>query len=185
MSRHLRLLAFALLLPLAAQAAPLPDSVREQLVGRLGFDGTRLRELGNGEMRWFGLSIYQASLWSASVQFDDSVPFALSLRYSRDIPGKRLVSTSIDELKRLGLRDEVTLKRWEKLLATVFPDVREGESIVGVSLPAQGALFFHQGRLTGEISDPEFARAFFSIWLDSRTRAPELRERLLGMRRGS
>ncbi len=103
MSRHLRLLAFALLLPLAAQAAPLPDSVREQLVGRLGFDGTRLRELGNGEMRWFGLSIYQASLWSASVQFDDSVPFALSLRYSRDIPGKRLVSTSIDELKRLGV----------------------------------------------------------------------------------
>lgn len=185
MKRYLRLLAFAFSLPFAAQAAPLPDAVREELVGRLGPDAIRLRELGNGEMRWFGLSIYQASLWSASVRFDDSAPFALSLRYSRDIAGKRLVSTSIDELKRLGSRDEATLKRWEKLLATVFPDVRQGESIVGVSLPAQGALFFHQGRLTGEIADPEFARAFFAIWLDARTRAPELRERLLGMRRGS
>jgi len=51
--------------------------------------------------------------------------------------------------------------------------------IVGVSLPGRGAAFFHDGRPVGEVADPEFARAFFAIWLDARTRAPELRARLL------
>jgi hypothetical protein len=32
------------------------------------------------------------------------------------------------------------------------------------------------------VSDTEFARAFFSIWLDERTREPKLRAALLGQR---
>ena len=174
------LLALFLALPTGASANTLPDAVREQLRALFGPGAAELRPLGSGEMRWFGLSIYQASLWSATARFDGSAPFALVLRYSRDIPGSRLVSTSIDELKRLGTRDDATLKRWEALLAGVFPDVKSGDSIVGVSLPSRGALFYHQGRLTGEIIDQEFAQAFFAIWLDERTRAPDLRARLLG-----
>jgi hypothetical protein len=34
--------------------------------------------------------------------------------------------------------------------------------------------------LIDEIEDPEFARAFFAIWLDERTSAGRLRIRLLG-----
>ena len=35
------------------------------------------------------------------------------------------------------------------------------------------------GRVQGALSNlPEFARAFFSIWLDDRTRAPQLRATL-------
>jgi len=182
MIRWLRLLTLAWLLPCASVAAQLPDPVRQHLADRIGPVASELRTLGSGEMRWFGLSIYEASLWSTNGRFNDSEPFALSLRYARDIPGKRLVSTSIDELKRLGTRDEATLERWRQLLASVFPDVKRGETIVGVSLPERGALFFHQGRLSGEIADPEFARAFFAIWLDARTRAPDLRAQLLGVR---
>lgn len=37
-------------------------------------------------------------------------------------------------------------------------------------------------RLVGTIADAEFARAFFSIWLDPRTREPRLREQLTGQR---
>ena len=32
---------------------------------------------------------------------------------------------------------------------------------------------------TGQVDDPAFARRFFGIWLDPRTRDPELRTRLL------
>lgn len=42
------------------------------------------------------------------------------------------------------------------------------------------AAFYHQGRLSGKVADPAFARAFFAIWLDARTRVPALRARLLG-----
>jgi len=41
-------------------------------------------------------------------------------------------------------------------------------------------MFYNQHRLLGAIDDPVFARAFFSIWLDPRTREPQLRARLLG-----
>lgn len=174
------LLALLLALPSQASANTLPEAVKEQMRALFGPQSTEMRPLGSGEMRWFGLSIYQASLWTGAARFDDSAPFALALRYSRDISGSRLVATSIDELKRLGTRDDATLKRWEALLESVFPDVKTGDLIVGVSLPARGALFYHQGRLTGEIADPQFARAFFAIWLDERTRAPDLRVRLLG-----
>jgi len=36
-------------------------------------------------------------------------------------------------------------------------------------------------QLQHEIRDPEFAEAFFAIWLDPRTRDPELRQQLLGL----
>lgn len=86
---------------------------------------------GQGEMRWFGFSLYEARLWTPP---DQPVPtqrrpeadanFALELTYTRDIPGARLVSASIDELKRLGWTDPAQLVRWEAALAQVFPDVK-------------------------------------------------------------
>lgn len=145
------------------------------------------RPAGQGEMRWFGLAIYQARLWAApetrftaSQAPDRAARFALELTYARDIPGERLVDSSIDELTRLGWRDKAQLARWRQALAEVFPDVRAGERIVGLREPAQGALFYHQGRATGRIDDPDLAHAFFGIWLDPRTREPGLRASLLG-----
>lgn len=147
------------------------------------------RVQGEGEMRWFGLSIYAARLWTPADALLASVTngrteatFALELTYARDIAGSSLVSTSIDELNRLGWRDEATLQRWREALAIVFPDVRVGERIIGVREPAGGAVFYHQDRVTGRLADPELASAFFGIWLDPRTREPKLRARLLGIR---
>ncbi len=158
-----------------AQPAMLPTSWRLQ---------------GEGEMRWFGLSIYSARLWtpkedrlaeSLATSAQANVPFALELTYSRTIPGSSLVNTSMDELQRLGWQDDAKLQRWRKELATVFPDVRPGERIVGVREPAGTAVFYHQDQLTGRLADPELASAFFAIWFDPRTREPTLRARLLGI----
>jgi hypothetical protein len=52
--------------------------------------------------------------------------------------------------------------------------------LAGVYRPGRGVDYYSEDRALGSISDPEFARAFFSIWLDPRTREPSLRERLLG-----
>ena len=135
--------------------------------------------LGQGEMRWFGFSLYRAALWVSGARFDPAKPFALALTYSRDIPGSRLVSTSVSEMARLGWGGQDLLDRWRGYLEKVLPDVRKGETIIGVNLPGHGVRFYHQDRELGEIADPDFARAFFSIWLDSRTRAPDLRAQLL------
>jgi hypothetical protein len=62
----------------------------------------------------------------------------------------------------------------------VFPDVQSGDRITGLYLPGQGARFYFGERLLGEVNDAEFARAFFAIWLDPRTRAPALLESMRG-----
>ena len=162
-----RLLMLALFFTATAQA--LPDALRNE--------ATAWNRWGSGEMTWFGFSLYRATLWVAGDSPDQS-PSALQLDYRRDIPRERLVQTSLDEMRRLGA-DEEQLTRWDADLRRVFPDVKEGDSIVGVHQPGRGARFFHQGRETGAVDDAEFARRFFAIWLDPASRSPSLRSALL------
>jgi hypothetical protein len=128
------------------------------------------------------LSLYRATLWVAGAPTTTCrrpvATSALQLDYLRDIPRERLVQTSVDEMRRLGA-SEAQLQRWEPELRRVFPDVKEGDSIVGVHYPGRGAAFYHRGRATGEVVDAEFARLFFAIWLDPRSRSPSLRAALL------
>ncbi|MDD2947424.1 MAG: chalcone isomerase family protein [Rugosibacter sp.] len=139
------------------------------------------KPLGQGEMRWLGLRLYHASLWTPTGTWAPNQPFALELRYARDIAAHRLVDTSLDEIKRLHVNalDEALQQRWSKHLQLIFPDVKAGDVIIGISLPDQGAAFFHQNRLIGQINEPEFAEKFFAIWLSPETREPRLRRQLL------
>jgi len=137
------------------------------------------RVAGEGEMRWFGFELYRARLWTPADGWRADGAYALELTYAREIPARNLVQASLDEMARLGA-DAARLGLWRGELERVFPDVRGGEVIVGVHLPGRGAEFYHQGRLTGRVEDVNFARLFFAIWLDPRTREPALRERLLG-----
>ena len=73
----------------------------------------------------------------------------------------------------------MSLKRWQADLRRIFPDVKEGERIVGVHYPGQSAVFFHRGQAIGKVADAEFARRFFAIWLDPASRSPALRAALL------
>ncbi len=162
-------LLLILLIAFSATAQALPDAVRQ--------DAVPWRQWGSGTMTWFGLSIYQATLWVAGPSVESS-PTALQLDYLRDIPRERLVQTSLDEMRRLGA-DEAQLVRWANDLRRVFPEVKEGDSIVGVHYPGRGASFYHRGQSTGEVNDAEFARLFFAIWLDPASRSPALRSALL------
>lgn len=155
-----------------AHAGPAPESLRE-----ISPDWS---EIGSAKMRWFGLHIYDITLWSSVRGFDDKQPHALQIRYARTIPGEQLVSTSIDQMRGLGFRDDAELQRWRLALAGVFPDVKPGEIILGIHQPGVGAKFFHQGKATGTLTDPKLAHAFFAIWMDEKTSEPGLRAQLLG-----
>lgn len=137
------------------------------------------KPLGSGEMRWFGLKLYDATLWASGGRYQPAGGFALSLRYARDFDGVRLAGASIDEIRRLGERDEAKLARWQDVLASVFPNVKAGEVITGVKLADGSARFFHQGRVLPAVDDRALSDAFFAIWLDPRTREPALRAKLL------
>ena len=181
----LSLLAALMLLPAQVAAKGGVDDVpgsRVELPPAVTRLAGTLQPQGSGDMTWFGLKIYDASLWAAShpTQGVLEIPFALAIRYQRQIPASRLVDTSIDEIARLGFGDERQREQWRELLARALPSVAPGETLVGLHLPGRGASFWHDGRPTAEITDQQLARAFFAIWLDERTRKPGLRSRLLG-----
>ncbi len=173
--RRVRRVVGALLLaiPLLAGARGLPPAV-EAVSGAL-------EPAGEGEMRWFGFKLYDIALWvERAAAGSPDADHLLAIRYARSIPGERLVDTSIDEMRRMGWDDEARLERWRDALRRALPAVEAGDTLIGLHQPGQGARFWHQGRPTAEIADPEFARAFFDIWLGERTREPALRTRLLG-----
>lgn len=148
-------------------------------------DAERWQVHGSGEMRWFGFAIYGARLWRSGERWQGDAPYALELTYRRSISAEQLVNTSIDEMVRLGAidpqRDELRLQQWRSALEKVFPSVREGDIIIGLHEPGRGARFFYNGKLTGSLEDARLSAAFFAIWLDPRTKAPELRTRLLAL----
>jgi len=134
-----------------------------------------LKRWGNGEFRRFGFLVYEATLWAG----DDPQrpPLALRLDYKRTIAGAAIAEASVKEMRALGA-DDVALKRWGEQMARLFPDVKEGDYIIGQYRP-EAARFYFNDRLIGSVDDPAFARAFFGIWLDAKTSAPGLRAALL------
>jgi hypothetical protein len=175
-SIFVRVLTMLLLLQVSSAFA-ITLSVQQELVNA--------RLSGQGSYRWLGLKIYDAFLWRESgtdnnIALTDS-KYILELVYARDLRGMRIASASLDEMRKLNRGTPVQQAMWLQLMQDTFPDVHEGTRLSGVYLPGQGVRFYLDGRLLKEISDVEFARAFFSIWLDEHTSAQSLRKQLLGL----
>jgi len=141
------------------------------------------KRLGVGEFTWFGLRLYTAQLWTAGPVHDWNQPFALELLYHRSLSKGTLVQATLEEMRRLNGGSITSQQRtaWTHAIEHAFVDVRPGMRITGLYLPGQGCRFYVDGKLSREIADPVFARAFFAIWLDPRARDNQLRQRLLGL----
>lgn len=178
-------LALALNQPAAAsQVSPRAEARPETLpeAARAALGSPRLT--GEGTLRWFGLRVYDAWLWSGARGVDPQaptgLPFALELRYARSLSGAAIAERSAREIERLGHGDPQARARWLETMRALFPDVVDGDRILGLYEPGGSTRFFLNGAALGKILDPGFGPAFFGIWLDPSTAAPDLREALLG-----
>jgi hypothetical protein len=168
------LFALALLAGVSA-AAEVPSHVARAL--------GEARSAGAGRLTWFGLHMYDARLFVPRAGFDArrlaDQPFALELTYARRLNGGAIAERSDAEIKRLGLATEAQRARWLQAMRALLPDVDAGQRLAGIHLPGRGTDFYLDGRSLGRIDDPAFGAAFFAIWLDARTSAPDLRASLL------
>lgn len=141
------------------------------------------RAAGSGRLTWFGLHVYDARLYVPTTGFDPrrytEHRFVLELTYARQLSGRAIAERSDAEIARLGVASEAQRARWLQAMTALFPDVRAGQRLAGVHAPGRGAEFQLDGRPLGRIDDPAFGAAFFAIWLDARTSAPDLRASLL------
>ena len=160
-------------------AAPVMADVPAHVAGALG----PARIAGSGRLTWFGLHVYDARLFVPASGFDArrymDQPFALELTYARALKGRLIAERSEAEMARLGLGSAAERQRWLADMAALFPDVRSGQRLAGVHVPGRGTEFLLDGKPLGRVDDPAFGPAFFAIWLDARTTAPELRASLL------
>ncbi len=141
-----------------------------------------LRLSGEGSLRFLGMEIYQARLWTPpQFRAEDyaAYPLALELNYRRGFTAKAIAERSVHEMRRVGTFTASQAQSWQQALQAALPDVQAGDRITGLYRPGLGAVFRFKERTVGEIADPEFARLFFGIWLSPQTSEPGLRHALL------
>lgn len=162
----------------AADGAAAPPSFVQQALPAAAL-------LGQGQMRFLGLRIYDARLWVGpqfkAADFGD-YPLALELSYLRAFKGTAIAQRSIDEIERQGELTPAQAQRWLKVLTALLPDVQSGDRLTGLYQPGQGMRFWRGEQLLGVTDDAELARRFFAIWLSPRTSEPGLRSALLARR---
>jgi hypothetical protein len=178
LTRRAAVLALLAAAPVAglAQAGAAPPA---EVSGAL--PGAKLQ--GQGRLRFLGLHIYDAVLWTVARAADSEAQngaLALELRYARTLRGPLIAERSIEEMRRVGEFGDADAQRWLEAMKRLFPDVNAGDRITGVHRPGEAALFFVNGRAVGEVKDARFAQLFFGIWLSPRTSQPALRSQLLG-----
>ena len=164
--------ALLLLCAFTAAAQSLPEMIAREVMG--------LSVRGEAVMRFLGLKVYDVRLWTQMKPFTYADPFAIELVYDVALRGKDIADRSVKEMRAQGVNDEAKLRRWGDEMRRIFPDIHQGDALIGVSLPGKEARFYNREKLIATVPDPEFAKAFFDIWLSEKSSEPKLRLKLLG-----
>jgi hypothetical protein len=158
-----------------AVASSLPAPVVEQ--------GYALRKVGGGELKWLGLRIYDASLWTSTGRYSglggrDTV--ALSLWYQRAFKRDELLGITETAWRKLGQPHAPQRELWLAELRRAWSDVAPGQNVTTVVVPGGPTRFYDQRGRFAQVDDPAFGPAFLAIWLDPRSVVRDLRRQLLG-----
>ena len=166
-------IACLLLLSVMNSAHAVPDSIKSLVPGA--------QKVGEGRLTYVFWDVYDATLYAPQGQWRDNPPFALQLSYLRSLEGSKIADRAITEMREQGFDDEVRLATWHTQMRNIFPDVDQGVRLTGVYTQTGATIFYRNGAEIGSLSDPAFGQAFFGIWLDEKTSAPELRLQLIGI----
>jgi hypothetical protein len=141
----------------------------------------KLSVVGTGQLTWFGLTVYDATLYSPEGAYHPEHPHAIQITYRFNFSREQLARKSLEEIERIHGRQPNRMVMLQQL-KSVFRDVTEGDHILGIHHPGERAEFYSNDVLLGRIEDAALAAAFFSIWLDPATREPDLPAGMLGFR---
>ena len=142
---------------------------------------TSPRLVGEARFRLFFFDIYHAALFAPGGQYDGTAPYALKLSYMRDVLSQKIAETSLDEMRRQGVSNEVSLSEWANWMEQNFPNMQNGDEAIMVALAEGGMEFYHNSEKRGQTKDLEFTKAFFAIWLSDNALKPDLSRRLRGL----
>jgi len=130
---------------------------------------------GEGSLRWFGLKIYDAKLYtpeSVTSQKLFASSFALELTYARELMGNKIAERSLEEIQKLRIGSPEQHQEWLNEMRRLFPNVKAGDRLRGVYHPNQGAEFFFQWQAPWAHSEHRvLASLFFNMARSKNCRA--------------
>jgi hypothetical protein len=138
-------------------------------------------KVGSGRLSFVFLDVYDATLYAPNGEWNAHTPYALSIRYFREIEGADIAKRSVEEMRKQGFSDEEKLAEWHTEMRGIFPNVKDGSELTAVLTPQKSTEFYSGGKHIGSIKEAEFGTHFFNIWLSEKTSEPELRRKLLGL----
>lgn len=136
--------------------------------------------VGSSDMSWTFFKLYNITLLTGDGQYDaGTYPQALEIRYYRNIDNEDLVKATADQWRKLGI-PESRSRDWLSSLRSLWPDIRENDTL-RIEVDVDGSnRFLHNGNDIGGIEDSEFSDSFLAIWLSPDTSRPDIRKKLVG-----
>ncbi len=150
---------------------PLPPPVLSKAPG--------MHPFGKGRHSWFGIRMYDATLWIVGPQWSAAAPHALDIEPGRDVPADTLVKNAIAEMRDLKVGDARQLGIWQAEMKKLIPNVKQGDQIVIFCPDTNRTLAYLNDSSTGEVDDPSFCPAIMSVWLHPQTKHQAVRKSLL------
>jgi hypothetical protein len=129
---------------------------------------------------WWGIPMYDATLWIVGTSWSPSRPNALDLEPSRKAAAATLVNIAISEMRDLKLGDERQLNAWQKELERLMPSVKPGDQVVVFCSDSNRTFVYYNSRAYGEVRDPGLCSAIMNVWLHPGTKHRHVRKSLLG-----
>jgi hypothetical protein len=151
---------------------PLPPQVLSKAPG--------MHPFGKGRHSYWGIRMYDATLWIVGSQWSAAAPHALDIEPGLAVPADTLVKNAIAEMRDLKVGDESKLRIWQVEMRKVIPNVQQGDQIVIFCSDTNRTLAYLNDSSTGEVDDPSFCPAVMSVWLHPKTKHQEMRKSLLG-----
>jgi hypothetical protein len=164
-----------MLVSVTAAAAATPARLPAKLVQQ----APEIRPLGKGRHSWFGIHIYDATMWIVGDHWSPDQPHAIELESGRDITPAMLAGAAINEMRDLKIGDSADRERWRNEMLKAVPTIRRNDRLVVFTASGATTLVYYNGDDVGEIDDPTFAPALFKVWLDPQSKNHKLRQSLL------
>jgi hypothetical protein len=136
---------------------PLPEPVNSQAPG--------IRPLGRGRETVWGIHVYDATLWAVGSRYTPVEPHALDIEPGKKVSADTLVTTAMDEMRRLKLGDATQLASWRVEMRQLMPNVNSGDQIVIFCPTDAKTLMYYNGRIQGQVDDATLCPAIMNIWL--------------------
>jgi hypothetical protein len=167
--------------PLAARelaGVNMPDTLTA------GDKAIKLNGLGLRKKAFFkvyvgGLYLETASKDAAAIVAADA-PKAVRMTFLRDLRKSQLTEAFSEGFEANAKEKAAAQKAaLDKMLALV-PDVKEGETMSFVYVPAKGTTFYSGEKALGTFEGKDFADAIFLLWLGPKPPSEDLKKGMLG-----